>query len=117
MEETVMKTRLDLLRTIFLIIFILATLVVSGMALFLGANLSTDIPSEGVNPNVITIVGSAATSIIALLGFVVTTALSLRREKRETREFELALKQKELELERARLELEQIKKQLENKKE
>jgi hypothetical protein len=115
MGETVMKSRLDLLRMIFLVIFILTTLIVSGMVLLSGGNPSTGIPPEGVNPGVITLVGSAATSIIALLGFVVTTALSLRREKRETREFELALKQKELELERARLELEQLKKQLEKK--
>ena len=109
-----MNSRLDLLRTIFLLIFILAALVVSGIVLFLG-NSFADV-SLGPNPAIITMVGSAATSIIALLGFIVTTVLSLRRERRETREFELALKQKEIELERARLELEQLKKQLEKKR-
>ena len=111
-----MNSRLDLLRMIFLVVFILAALVVSGMVLLFG-NSFADVPSEGLNSAALTLVGSAVTSIIALLGFVVTTALSLRREKRETREFELALKQKEIELERARLELEQLKKQLEKKSE
>ena len=110
-----MKSRLDMLRMIFLVIFILATLVVSGLVL-LNSNSFADEPA-GLSPAALAMVGSAATSIIALLGFIVTTVLSLRREKRETRAFELALKQKEIELERARLELEQLKNQLKKKKE
>jgi hypothetical protein len=114
MGDVLMKSRLDLLRMIFLIIFILATLFVSGIVLLRGGNLSTDVSPEP-NPAALTMIGSAATSIIALLGFIVTSVVSLRREKRETREFELALKQKEIELERARLELEQLKQQIEKK--
>jgi hypothetical protein len=114
MGEALMNSRLDLLRTIFLVIFILAALVVSGMVL-LDGNLSADAPPAVPSPASLTMIGSAATSIIALLGFIVTTTLSLRREKREAREFELALKQKEIELERARLELEQLKQQLKKK--
>jgi predicted membrane protein len=113
MGEVWMKSRLDTLRMIFLVLFILATLVVSGLVLLLRNSFGHELAEP--NLPVLTMVGSAATSIIALLGFIVTTVLSLRREKRETREFELALKQKEIELERARLELEQLKKQLEKK--
>jgi hypothetical protein len=106
-----MKFELRWLRLIFLVIFLVATLVVSGSVLWFRHSLSGE--SLGLDSVALTMIGSAATSIIALLGFIVTTVLSVRKEKRETREFELALKQKEIELERARLELEQLKKQLE----
>lgn len=110
-----MKSQLNWLRIIFLVIFLVATLIVSVSVLWFRHSLSDE--SLGLDSAALTMIGSAATSIIALLGFIVTTILSVRRERRETREFELALKQKEIELERARLELEQLKKQLDKKHE
>jgi MFS-type transporter involved in bile tolerance (Atg22 family) len=106
-----MKSELNRLRIIFLVIFLVATLILSVSVLVFSPALSDE--SLGLDSAALTMIGSAATSMIALLGFILTTVLSVRREKRETREFELALKQKEIELERARLELEQLKKQLE----
>lgn len=110
-----MKSRLNWLSIIFLVIFVLSTLIVSVTVLLYRSSLADE--SAGLDSAALTMIGSAATSLIALVGFILTTVLSLRRERRETRESELILKQKEIELERARLELEQLKRQLEKKRE
>lgn len=110
-----MKSRLNWLSIIFLVIFVLSTLIVSVTVLLYRSSLADE--SAGLDSAALTMIGSAATSLIALVGFIITTVLSLRRERRETRESELILKQKEIELERARLELEQLKRQLEKKRE
>ena len=116
---TPMKSRLDLFRKVFLVIFVLASLV--AVLLYLGRRqiVIPISPVPSANPHgyvkidlesLATIGSSILTSLIALFGFWVTTSLSLRKEKRDARESELTLKQKEIELERMRLELEQLKK-------
>jgi TRAP-type C4-dicarboxylate transport system permease small subunit len=105
-----MMSRLNLLRNVFLIIFILTILwfCIFGIPPLLQESNSTK--------DLLAISISLVTSVITFLGFVITTILSFRREKRETRDAELSQKQKEIELERAHLELEQLKKQVNKKK-
>jgi type VI protein secretion system component VasK len=102
------KSRLISLRNIFLVIFILTIL---WLCIF-GIGLNSGGPNEGI----LTVYIPLFTSVITFLGFVITTILSFRREKREARDSELSQKQKEIELEKARLELEQLKKQVSKKK-
>jgi len=103
------KSRIVLLRNIFLFIFILTIL---WLCVF-GVGLSS---SGGPTETLLTVYIPLFTSVITFLGFVITTVLSFRREKREARDSELSQKQKEIELERARFELEQLKKQVNKKK-
>ncbi len=113
-----MKLRLDMFRIIFLAIFILANLAIYWLYINGGHQITIntglgDHPEKSLLidwKSVTTISSSIVTSLVALLGFIVTTMFSLRKEKREARESELALKQKEIELERMRLEIEQLKK-------
>lgn len=103
---------LKVARTVFLILFVVALLF---MSLLMGAggaavpgtpNLSAELP----------LYISMFTSVITFLGFITTSILSFRREKREARDAELSQMQKEIELEKARLELDQLKKQAGKKK-
>lgn len=110
-------SRLKIARTVFLVLFILATLLCFWFV-FLGWGRAT---SPSTNPTVtespiIPIIASLSTSVVTLVGFVITTVLSFRREKREARDAELSRKQKEIELEKAQLELEQLKEQVKKKK-
>ena len=66
--------------------------------------------------SIVTMYATILTSIITFLGFLVTTFVSLRQEKRDSRDAILSQQQKEIELEKARLELEQLKKQVNKKK-
>jgi hypothetical protein len=56
------------------------------------------------------LIGSAITSITSLIGFITTTAISWRKEKREASLAEVERKKLETELEKSRLELEELKK-------
>jgi len=108
-----MNSLLKLLGRVFLVVFILASLLAIYQFLFPPRysgfpGLPPPDPFAGFYISVLT-------SVISLLGFVVTTTLSVRREKRESRESELNIKQKEIELEKTKLELEQLKKHV-NKK-
>jgi uncharacterized membrane protein YhaH (DUF805 family) len=113
-KDGTMKSKLDLLRKIFLVVFILSSLMVSLLYLFKGAFFQFVSSNEEylILEKILSLFPHVVTSLVALLGFVVTTALSFRREKREMRESELALKQKEMELEKMRLELEELKRKL-----
>jgi hypothetical protein len=66
--------------------------------------------------SLIAIATSCLTSFTTFIGFVVTTAIGLRKEKRETRAADLERLQKELDLEKQRLELEKQRAELEKLK-
>lgn len=72
-------------------------------------------PTDDPNPSILAIgslvatITSCLTSLITFAGFVSTTILAWRKEKRETAAAELELQRKGIELERKRLELEELK--------
>lgn len=118
------------MRNIFLFLFILSTLfgcgvlMMSGMNLFGGASASpqagtpTPDASQGVSENEkpsaeagnFALVSSLATSLASLIGFITTTAITWRKEKRESDLAEMERKKLELELEKSKLEIEELKK-------
>ena len=118
-----MKLSLVTLRNIFLGLFIIATLSAFGYA-YREASIVSEIPSSDgpLAPDapelvvqmevdrIVPIIASIVTSLTTLLGFVLTSILTLRKEKCDSRESDLALKQKEIELKRALIELEDLKK-------
>lgn len=65
--------------------------------------------SEVSNIAVVVSLVSLLTSITSLFGFLSTTLLAWRKEKRETISSELEIKKKEIELEKLKLELERSK--------
>jgi hypothetical protein len=67
---------------------------------------------EIARENAINMTASILSMVVTLLGFVVTTVINIRKDRRESRESELALKQKEIELQRALIELEELKKKM-----
>lgn len=115
-----MNSKLSLFRKTSIVVFILSSLLVSGLYVIdaLLPRIMKYLNIHGLtSPDVsVGIFVSILTSLVSLFTFLITTFLSVRREKREVRESELTLKQKEIELERARLELEQLKKQVNKKK-
>lgn len=72
-------------------------------------------PSDDPSPDLLTIgslvatVTSCLTSIATFVGFVSTTILAWRKEKREAAAAELEMQRQGIELERTRLELEKLK--------
>jgi len=56
------------------------------------------------------LIGSIITSVTSLVGFITTTVITWRREKREASLAEVQRKKLETELEKSRLELEELKK-------
>ena len=109
-----MKSRLKFFRSIFLYIFVLSTLVLLGL-IYIRYFVSFLEEPPAVT-SIVTMYATILTSIITFLGFLVTTFVSLRQEKRDSRDAILSQQQKEIELEKARLELEQLKKQVNKKK-
>lgn len=109
-----MKSRLKFFRSIFLYIFVLSTLVLLGL-IYIRYFVSF-LEEPPVVTSIVTMYATILTSIITFLGFLVTTFVSLRQEKRDSRDAILSQQQKEIELEKARLELEQLKKQVNKKK-
>jgi H+/gluconate symporter-like permease len=128
---------MNILRKIFLALFIISTLVVLGLALNLnrGASInpsSTNEPSDtpgtpetihpGTEPtapaaqNSGALIGSVIASATTLIGFIVTTLISWRKEKRESALADMQYKKLETELEKSRLELEKLKKSGSKKK-
>lgn len=65
--------------------------------------------SSNVEISVVTF-GSIAASVTSFIGFLVTTVITWRKEKRESALSEIERKKLELELEKSRLELEELKK-------
>ncbi len=120
-----MKLSLVRVRSIFLGIFILATLVtliyVYREATIVAENPRPTAPQPAPGSNMVVqleldkimpVVASIVTSLTTLLGFALTSIMTLRKEKREAQASDLALKQKEIELKRALIELEDLKKKV-----
>ncbi len=57
----------------------------------------------------ILVISTAVTSIVSLLGFISTTILEWRREKREDKSAELERQRQQIELEKMRIELDKMK--------
>ena len=122
----------NILKTIFLGLFVLSTLVVWMLALNMsrGTSMSpspTSNPSDGPStPEILqpgegpssapaaqnsgALIGSVIASATSLIGFMVTTLISWRKEKRDSALADIQYKKLETELEKSRLELEKMKK-------
>ncbi len=128
---------MSILRRIFLVLFIISTLVVWALAWNLTRSTSfhpsptsnpSDTPStpQTVQPetdpsapaaqNSGALIGSVIASATSLIGFIVTTMISWRKEKRDAALADVQYKKLETELEKSRLELEQLKKTSAKKK-
>jgi hypothetical protein len=128
---------MSILRKIFLALFIISTLVVWGLALNLNRSASinpsptgesSDAPStpETIQPgteptapaaqNSGALIGSVIASATTLIGFIVTTLISWRKEKRDAALADVQYRKLETELEKSRLELEKLKKTSTKKK-
>ena len=101
-------------RRTLLILFLLSTLV---FVLFsLGLSMLVLEPGSGDSSTNVLGIGaliatatSCLTSVITFIGFISTTILAWRKEKRETRKSELESRRQEIELEKTSLELENLK--------
>jgi hypothetical protein len=128
---------MSILRRIFLALFIISTLVVWGLALNLSSNASinpaptsdpsdTPLTPETIHPgneptapaaqNSGALIGSVIASATSLIGFIMTTMISWRKEKRDAALADVQYKKLETELEKSRLELEKLKKSSSKKK-
>jgi|GEM_PF-6181792 len=123
---------MNTIKKIFLILFLFSTL--GTLILFVSSSfLSTYAPvtgEPGISPtaapdapstvdpstqnssnlNSAALIGSAITSITSLIGFIMTTLITWRKEKREDSLADVQRKKLETELEKSRLELEELKK-------
>jgi hypothetical protein len=70
----------------------------------------TEPSSQNTKMGAAALIGSLITSVTSLIGFVTTTVITWRKEKRETSLSNMELKKLEAELEKSRLELERLKK-------
>jgi H+/gluconate symporter-like permease len=68
------------------------------------------------NLNTVTLVGSMIASVTSLIGFITTTIITWRKEKREASLADVQRKKLETELEKSKLELEELKNSTEKKK-
>ena len=122
------------LRNIFLALFLLSTIAFVVMAVSTslvneavsefapsattGDDPSSTPPSQDANGMGITaVIGSVVTSVTSLVGFIITTVITWRKDQREASLAEVERKKLELELEKNRLELEELKKGEGKKKE
>jgi len=114
-----MKISLGMVRNIFLVAFITATLFTFAN-FYRGAVVAnaTNFDDPGQIEQQVTeikrssdiLTTSMVTSITSLLGFIVSAVMKIRKDKRESLESALTLKQKEIEYQRILLELEELKK-------
>ena len=128
---------MNILRRIFLLLFVISSLVVWVLALNLNRGTSvnpsatnepSDTPSTpqtiqpGNDPtapaaqNSGALIGSVIASATSLIGFAMTTLISWRKEKRDSALADVQYKKLETELEKSRLELEKLKKTSAKKK-
>jgi hypothetical protein len=123
---------MNILKRIFLGLFIISTIVVLMLALNLNYEISaspspTSNPSDGPStPEILqpgedpssspaaqssgALIGSVIASATSLIGFMVTTLISWRKEKRDSALADMQYKKLETELEKSRLELESLRK-------
>ena len=125
------------LQRIFLVLFIVSTVIVLALALSLNRSTTinpsptsdpsilptpgtgipeTDPPIVQANQNASALIGSVIASATSLVGFVMTTVITWRKEKRESALADVERKKLETELAKSRLELEKLKKQSPKKK-
>lgn len=116
------------IRNVFLIAFIFSTLFGCGMLTMtfgfnpaaapsmaptptpIGGQNITETEKSVVDTSIFALVGSLATSFVSLIGFVTTTVITWRKEKRESALADMECKKLELELEKSKMELEELKK-------
>ncbi len=121
-------------RNIFLVVFIFSTLFGCGLLMTSFAAPSAPAPAVGPSAQVavptpdsgqsigenekpsalsnnFALVSSLATSLASLIGFVTTTAITWRKEKRESSLVDMERKKLELEIEKSKLELEELKRE------
>ena len=130
----------ELLRNIFLVIFIASTLVLVSFSGLAGlpapttdptfapgtetpevvgtlepgsSSESSQEPSASMNSSAV--LGSIITSVTSLVGFITTTVITWRKEKRESSLADMERRKLETELEKSKLELEELKKRSEKK--
>jgi len=72
-------------------------------------------PQTSVDFGFTALMGSVITSVTSLVGFIITTAITWRKEKREASLADVERRKLEVELEKSRLELEEMKKAAERK--
>ena len=72
-------------------------------------------PQTSVDFGFTALVGSVITSVTSLVGFIITTAITWRKEKREASLADVERRKLEVELEKSKLELEEMKKKAEEK--
>lgn len=124
----------------FLIVFVLSTLGILALSTNLITSLNNPAPSltesAGTEPTPVpehpevapstqdsekmgytALVGTVLTSITSLVGFVTTTVIAVRKEKREAALADVQRQKLETELEKSRFELEKLKKSRTKKKE
>jgi hypothetical protein len=128
---------MNILKSIFLGLFILSSIVILVLALTLNQAVSaspspttspSDTPQtpETIIPGTETpvptaqisgaLIGSVIASATSLIGFVVTTLIAWRKEKRDSALADVEYRKLETELEKSRLELEKLKKAAVKKK-
>jgi len=124
---------LNTVRKIFLALFVVSTLGVLMLFVNLQSLTTTPAPSSTQDPGIVptpspnnpdtdpssqsskgiafaALIGSVITSVTSLIGFVTTTVITWRREKREASLADVQRKKLETELEKSKLELERLKK-------
>ena len=125
MEDELMtasSNKFSTLGQIFIVLFIVSTLgfVILAFSGSLVADTFVEI-SASVDPNVappaqsvpqggfMVVIGTVLTSLTSLIGFITTTTISWRKEKREAALAEMERKKLELDLEKSKLEIEKLK--------
>lgn len=132
-----MMQNTNALQRIFLVLFVVSTVVVLVLAISLNRLTatahpsSTDVPSVApgteipeVDPSTepaktastSALIGSVIASATSLVGFLMTTVITWRKEKRESALADVERRKLETELEKSRLELESMKKTSSKKK-
>ena len=110
------------LRRIFLVLFIAFSVITlllwwsepvmgnifARISLALGG--SSDLPETSEKIGNTALIGSVITSVTSLIGFITTTMITWRKEKRDASLADVQRKKLETELEKSRLELEELKK-------
>ncbi len=132
-----MMQNTNALQRIFLVLFVVSTVVVLVLAISLNRLTAIAHPSLTATPSVApstedpefinsiepaqaantsALIGSLVASVTSLVGFLMTTVITWRKEKRESALADVERRKLETELEKSRLELENMKKASSKKK-
>jgi hypothetical protein len=109
MEEIEMKPERPYAKAArtFLILFVISTVLVLGVVLVTVQKSSSQVPDTTAFD--IAVIGTLLTSITTFIGFISTTLLGWRKERRESRVAEMDRQRQQLELEKVKIELERMK--------